>query len=72
MLEGNWVDSSFVDSTIALGWTWLLLGRPEEALTTISRLRPREIPRDRGRYLLPSNRGPPAPRSLWESLASGL
>ena len=52
MLEGNWVDSSFVDSTIALGWTWLLLGRPEEALTTISRLRPREIPRDRGRYLL--------------------
>ena len=43
---------SFVDASLALGWTWVLVGRPNRALKVISSLNLKKILRQRGRYFL--------------------
>ena len=43
---------SLVDATLALGWTWVLLGRPNQALTVVSSLNWRKLFRQRGHYFL--------------------
>ena len=48
----NPVFSSLVDSSLALGWTWVLLGRPAQALDAISDLDPKKLGREKGRYHL--------------------
>ena len=48
----NPVFSSLVDSSLALGWTWVLLGRPAKALDAISDLDPKKLGREKGRYHL--------------------
>ncbi|MDA2934715.1 sigma 54-interacting transcriptional regulator [Acidobacteria bacterium AH-259-D05] len=52
VLSKDGLHLSFVDATLALGWTWLLLGRPDRALKVVSPLNSKKIPRERGRYLL--------------------
>ncbi len=48
----NLVFSSLVDSSLALGWTWVLLGRADQALDAISDLAPKKLGREKGRYHL--------------------
>ena len=46
------VFSSLVDAALALGWTWVLLGRPDRALKTLSRLDAQKLSREKGRFFL--------------------
>ncbi len=50
------VFSAFVDATLASSWTWVLLGRPDRALETLTPLEARELSRERGRFLLLKSR----------------
>jgi DNA-binding NtrC family response regulator/tetratricopeptide (TPR) repeat protein len=43
---------SSVDATLALGWTWILVGRPNRALKVVSSLNLKKILRQKGRYFL--------------------
>ena len=43
---------SFVDATLALAWTWVLVGRPNRALKVVSSLNLKKILRQKGRYFL--------------------
>ena len=52
ILAKDKVQHSLIDATLTLGWTWLLLGSPDEALKAVSHLNSKDIPRERGRYLL--------------------
>lgn len=46
------VFSSLVDATLASSWTWVLLGRPDRARETMTRLEARATGREKGRFLL--------------------
>ena len=46
------VFSSMVDATLASSWTWVLLGRPDRALETLTRLEATELGHEKGRFLL--------------------
>ena len=52
LCNDNPVFSSLVDSSLALGWTWVLLGRSDRALEAISDLDPKKLGREKGRYHL--------------------
>jgi len=43
---------SSVDAALALGWTWVLVGRPNRALKVVSSLNLKKILRQRGKYFL--------------------
>ena len=43
---------SSVDATLALAWTWVLVGRPNRALKVVSSLNLKKILRQKGRYFL--------------------
>lgn len=48
--------SSLVDATLALSWTWVLLGRPDRALEALTQLEVRTLGREKGRFLLLKSR----------------
>ena len=43
---------SSVDATLALAWTWVVVGRPNRALKVVSSLNLKKILRQKGRYFL--------------------